>query len=303
MNNLIELDYDLLSLLPPWYREILDYQVICETEAQQFELLAAEIVAIADNFFFQTMDEGSVLQWEQILGIVANPSTETLDFRRARLINRISLRPPFTLGFLYQRLDELIGPGQWEVTVDYPNYALYIKSYAQNQSYATELAVTIGRIKPAHIVYIASAYVSSPLALTEQISGATRQWNYIMSAWSLGDLPFATDTPTGVIKLPTIPSVQPALLADVANFVSSDVYAARLNGALVIDAITKSVSGSTLTVTYTVQPSQVNVITKVELIDAYGNSLTSSTCYVPVTTTQVLEHSIPVQEGGAAQNG
>lgn len=302
MNNL-EFDYDLLSLLPPWYREILDYQVICETEAQQFELLAQEIVAIADNFFFQTMDEGSVLQWEQILGIVANPSTETLDFRRARLINRISLRPPFTLGFLYQRLDELIGPGQWQVTVDYPNYALYIKSYAQNQPYATELAVTIGRIKPAHIVYIASAYVSSPIALTEQISGATRQWNYIMSAWSLGELPFATDTPTGVIKLPTIPSVQPALLADVANFVSSDVYAARLNGAIVIDPVTKSVNGNVLTVTYTVQPSQVSVITKIELIDAYGNALTSSTCYVPVTTTQVLEHSIPVQEGGTAQNG
>lgn len=302
MNNL-EFDYDLLSLLPPWYREILDYQVICETEAQQFELLAAEIVAIADNFFFQTMDEGSVLQWEQILGIVANPSTETLAFRRARLINRISLRPPFTLGFLYQRLDELIGPGQWQVTVDYPNYSLYIRSYSQNQSYAAELAVTIGRIKPAHIVYIASAYVSSPIALTEQISGATRKWNYIMSAWSLGELPFATDTPTGVIKLPTIPSVQPALLADVANFVSSDVYAARLNGALVIDSITKSVSGNTLTVTYTVQPSQVDVITKVELIDAYGNALTSSTCYVPVVTTQVLEHSIPVQEGVGTQNG
>lgn len=301
MNNL-EFDYDLLSLLPPWYREILDYQVICETEAQQFELLAAEIVAIADNFFFQTMDEGSVLQWEQILGIVANPSTETLAFRQARLINRISLRPPYTLGFLYQRLDELIGPGQWQVTVDYPNYALYIRSYSQNQSYAAELAVTIGRIKPAHIVYIASAYVSSPIALTEQISGATRKWNYIMSAWSLGELPFATDTPTGVIKLPTIPSVQPALLADVANFVSSDVYAARINGALVIDAITKSVDESTLTVTYTVQPSQVSVITQVELIDAYGNSLTSSTCYVPVTSTQVFEHSIPVQEGSGTTN-
>ena len=272
MNNLIELDYDLLSLLPPWYREILDYQVICETEAQQFELLAQEIVAIADNFFFQTMDEGSVLQWEQILGIVANPSTETLGFRQARLINRISLRPPYTLGFLYQRLDELIGPGQWQVTVDYPNYALYIRSYSQNQSYAAELAVTIGRIKPAHIVYIASAYVSSPIALTEQISGATRKWNYIMSAWSLGELPFAPDTPTGVIKWPTIPSVQPALLAGVANFVSSDVYAARLNGALVIDSITKSASGNTLTGTYTVRPFQVDVITQVDLNVAHGSA-------------------------------
>ena len=40
--NPIELDTSLLSLLPPWYREVLDYQQICLTEQQQFEALAEE---------------------------------------------------------------------------------------------------------------------------------------------------------------------------------------------------------------------------------------------------------------------
>ena len=40
--NPIELDTNLLSLLPPWYREVLDYQQICLTEQQQFEALAEE---------------------------------------------------------------------------------------------------------------------------------------------------------------------------------------------------------------------------------------------------------------------
>lgn len=295
--NPLELDYDLLSLLPPWYAEVLDYQQICQTEEQQFEALAGEITAVAQNFFFQTMDVGAVQQWEQILGIVANPATETLDFRRARLINRISTKPPFTLQFLYQKLDELIGPGQWNVRMDYPNYTLYIESYAQDQSYATELAITIGRIKPAHIVYVNSPLVNSTLTMTEQISNASRTWNYIMSAWSLGDLPFATDTEIGVFKMATTPSIQPKLLNDVANFTASDVASARLNGSFMVSAINKVVDGNTLTVTYTVQPSQVPTITLIELLDAYGNALTSSTCYVPVTTTQVLTHTIPVQEG------
>lgn len=296
MSNL-ELDYEMLSLLPPWYREVLDYQQICQTEEGQFEALAQEITSVADNFFFQTMDAGAVSQWEQILGIVPNPSTETLAFRQARLINRISTRPPFTLQFLYQKLDELIGPGQWNVTVDYPNYTLYIESYAQNQSYATELAITIGKIKPAHIVYVNSPYVETPISITEQISNYSRQWNYIMSAWSLGDLPFATDTEIGVVKMASTPSVQPALLEDTANFISTDVAAVRLNGSFMVTTLSKSVSGGTLTITYTVQPSQLESITLIELLDAYGNVLTSSTCYVPVTTTQVLKHSIPVQEG------
>lgn len=181
--------------------------------------------------------------------------------------------------------------------MDYPNYTLYIESYAQDQSYATELAITIGRIKPAHIVYVNSPLVNSTLTMTEQLSNASRTWNYIMSVWSLGDLPFATDTEIGVFKMATTPSIQPKLLNDVANFTASDVAAARLNGSFMVTTLNKSVDGNTLTVTYTVQPSQVPTITLIELLDAYGNALTSSTCYVPVTTTQVLTHTIPVQEG------
>ena len=106
--NPIELDTSLLSLLPPWYREVLDYQQICLTEQQQFEALAEEIVGVADNFFFQTMDERAVGMWEQVFRIVPNPQVESLAFRRTRVLNRISTRPPYTLGFLYQKLDELI---------------------------------------------------------------------------------------------------------------------------------------------------------------------------------------------------
>ena len=64
----------MLSLLPPWYRDVLDYQQICQTEQDQIEALAQEIGAVADNFFFQTMDASSVAQWEQIFKIVPNPA-------------------------------------------------------------------------------------------------------------------------------------------------------------------------------------------------------------------------------------
>ena len=65
MSN-IQFDTDMLSLLPPWYREILDYQQICQTEREQMEALADSIQAVADNMFFQTMDEASIYLWEQI---------------------------------------------------------------------------------------------------------------------------------------------------------------------------------------------------------------------------------------------
>ena len=300
--NPIELDTGLLALLPPWYREVLDYQEICQTETAQFEALADEIIGVADNFFFQTMDAEAVSMWEQVFRIVPNPSTESLDFRRARVLNRITTRPPYTLGFLYQKLDELIGPGEWTVTVDYPNYTLYIESAAQNQNYATELAFTINRIKPAHIVWVNSPFVQTGLLLSETISSAQRTYNYKLGSWELGLLPFATDGPEGVIKMPETPSIQQALLTGVANFVSGDVASARVNGTISITDLTKSVEGSELTVTYTILPSQTTEVTSLELLDGEGNVLTSSTVYIPVTTNVVMKHIIPVAEG-VASNG
>lgn len=296
MNNL-ELDYEMLGLLPPWYREVLDYQQICQTEQQMFEALAQEITAVADNFFLQTMDAGSVSQWEQIFGITPNLTTETLEFRRDRLINRLSTRPPYTIWFLYQKLDELIGPDQWTVNVDYPNYTLYIESSAENQQYATEVAYTINAIKPAHIVFVNTPYVQTGILLSESIELYQRNWNYNLGGWGLGVLPFASDVSKGVIKMPTTPSIQQTLLAGTASFVSGDIASARVNGSVVISELEKTVSGSTLTVTYTVSQAQATEVTLAELLDSNGNVLTSSTVYVPVESNTVMKHMIPVLEG------
>lgn len=292
-----ELDYEMLKLLPPWYREILDYQEICQTEEAQLEALAGEITSVADNFFFQTMDLSAIEMWENIFHIVPNPQTEDVEFRRYRVLNRITTKPPYTLGFLYQKLDELIGPGLWEVNVDYPNYTLYIESSAQNQNYAQEVAFTINRIKPAHIVYVNTPFIQSGLLLSEQIERLIRTYNYKLGSWALGQLPFATDGENEVVKMPETPSIQQALLTGVADFVSGDVASARINGTISITALTKSVAGNILTITYTVAAAQASEITSVELLDADGDVLTSSQVYVPVGDSIVMKHTIPVNEG------
>ena len=298
----MKLDTQLLPLLPPWYREILDYQEICQTEQEQFEALAEEITAVADNFFFQTMDAGAVSQWEQIFGIIPNPAVESLEFRRARVLNRVSTRPPFTLGFLYQKLDELIGPGGWTVTVDYLNYTLYIESSAENQQYATEVAYTVNKIKPAHIVYVNTPYLRSGLLLSESIELSQLTYHYQLGSWGLGVQPFATEQGQGVIKMPTTPSIQQALLTGVAGFVSGDIASARINGTVSVPDIEKTVDGSVLTVTYTVTQAQAETITQVELLGSDGTVLTSSAVYVPVTGSTIMKHTIPVSEG-VAGNG
>lgn len=163
--NPFELDRDLLSLLPPWYREVADYQEICQVEEQQLTDIAGAVSAVAGNFFFQTMDEGAAAQWERILGIVADPAVETLEFRRARLISRLSTKPPFTIRFLHNQLNGLVGPGNWEVSIDYPNYHIYIEIQVEGKSYLGEVAYLVNKIKPAHMTLkiMEREYTATPI--------------------------------------------------------------------------------------------------------------------------------------------
>lgn len=299
-----DFDTELLKLLPPWYREVAEYQQICNAEAQQLQTAALVTQGIAGNFYFQTMNLAGVQMWEQIFNITPNPATETLAFRRARVLNRISMRPPYTLGFLYQKLDELVGPGLWSVEVDYANYALTIEAGAEDQSYWQELAYTVNHIKPAHITYISRPLIRTGILMSEEVRSAHFEWNYYLGSWALGAEPFADETDVEVVKTANINSIQPAMLNGVANFTSSDVAYVQINGGIDIGTINKAVTpaqyvggAATLTVSYNVTTTMTDAVTSVALMDADGNALTSMSVYVPVTETVNLQHTILIQEG------
>lgn len=299
-----DFDTELLNLLPPWYREVAEYQQICNAEAQQLQTAALATQSIADNFYFQTMNLAGVQMWEQIFNITPNPATETLAFRRARVLNRISMRPPHTLGFLYQKLDELVGPGLWSVEVDYANYALTIEAGAEDQSYWQELAYTVNHIKPAHITYISRPLIRTGVLMSEEVRSAHFEWNYYLGSWALGAEPFADETDVEVVKTANINSIQPAMLNGVANFASGDVAYVQINGGIDIGTINKAVTpaqyvggAATLTVSYNVTTTMTDAVTSVALMDANGNALTSMSVYVPVTETVNLQHTILIQEG------
>lgn len=298
-----QLDTNLLEQLPDWYAQILDYQELCLAEQPSFDAVADEIIAVADNFFFQTMDVDAVSQWERIFDIVADPTTETLEFRRVRVLNRISTKPPYTLAFLYQKLDELIGPGQWTVNVDYPNYTLYIESSAQNQSYATEVAFTINRIKPAHIVYVNTPLIQTEVLANETIELTQRTYNYNLGGWGLGLLPFADETSLGVIKTPQTKSIQQAMLDDITSYLSQNIGSIRLNGTITISDISKTAAGSQLEISCSVSSSQAEAITSAELLKTDGTVWDSASVYVPVGQGTVLKYIINVLEGVNVSGG
>lgn len=214
-------DRDMLALLPPWYAAVAEYQEICRAEEAEFEALKTASDNVYNNFFFSTMDENAVAQWEAALNILAAPTVETLDERRQRLILKLSTRPPFSISFLFSRLDELLGSGTWDVST-FGN-KLRVEFMPPTFAASREIAALIEKIKPAHISYEVDASTSAQLVICEEIYAIRTAHNYILGSWALGEKPFATSGARELVKPASEPSVQSRCNEAIADALSTAI--------------------------------------------------------------------------------
>ena len=286
------------ELFPSVYNGVLEISVLSETDDVLLDQSLAKLERAQLNQFILTADEETISVYEKMFSILANPTTETLQFRRERILNRMSLQPPFTMRWLQNKLDGIIGVGKWNAYVDYANRTLYIESFVVNQQWFNELRITINRIKPCNLVFVNKPLIMADVVANETIVSATQHYNYILGQWQLGQEPFATTDPEEVIKLPSVNSINPNLLADVASFSATDVVAVRLNGSVKLSNFTtKAGQGTTTIVEYEVKPAQASEITQIELLGTGDRVLTASSVYIPVTEAVICKHAINFKEG------
>lgn len=93
-------------------------------------------------------------------------------------------------------------------------------------------------------------------------------------------------------------SVQPALLNDIANFVSGDISYVLLNDKIKLTEFKqKQVSDNVISIEYTVTPEMTGLITNIKLMRSDNTVLTQSIVYVPVSQPVISKHIIPIKEG------
>ncbi len=313
----------LASYVPTVYKDIVEMDTIIESEQILIDEHDIEALQAFNNTFVLRADEKGIQMFEFMLNIVASPATEDLEFRRQRVLNRMSMSPPFTFRFLKKKLNEIIGEGRWEASVDFNNFTLYIESSAVSQNWHTELEFTITQIKPCNIIFTNVPRTDISMRLTEEISVRTMNWNYLLGHWSLGFKPFASisgskvlewyyklgswslgDTPFAlteggvIIKMEDIKSIKDALIEDTADFVLSDIHSVLINDTVEItDFRVSAVVRNIVTLEYEVTPAMCSEIENIKLLKGDGTVLTESQVYVPVTATVLSKHNIKIKEG------
>lgn len=316
-------DRTLDSFVPHIYKDVTEMDAIIDTEQENLSVAQMEASQAFANTFVLTANYEGIEMFELMLDIIANPDTETLEFRRQRILNRITLAPPFTFRFLKKRLDDIIGKDAWNAHVDFDNYTLYIESSAINQNWYQELEFTINQIKPCNLIFTNVPLTALLIAMSEEISYRTIQWNYRLGfwrigadkfatisgsqvlewyyklgSWALGEKPFALTEGGAIIKMADKASITEKLLHDTAGFVLSDIKSVLINDSVKITNFrVQSAIGSLVTLEYEVTPAQVEEVTNIKLLDEDDNVLSNSSVWVPVTQTILGKHTIRIKEG------
>lgn len=318
MNNV-----DLKTYLPDIYKDIV------EAETEQ-DALSIEINKMHDRYEMALMDQFvqfaslKVLPYyENIFSIVANPTTESIEFRRERVLSRMKmLTPPYTYYYLRKMLDLFFGAGKYDLEVDANNYTITLQSAVEDSLWYHEIQVSITAVKPCNMIFINNPRVSKVLNINDTIYAQRMIWNYKLDgswqlglrpfysidgqaiynykldgSWKLGEEPF-TRQQGDIVKMASTKSLEQPLFDFTLNQYKSKFYKARLNDEIdiVIEDYDKSTSLDNIRFSYSVTRQQVENITNIKLLDVDNNVLENANVYIPVPDTIKLLHVLKLQE-------
>lgn len=288
---------------PRFYDGYVEIDAIIDTEDKAFEEIGVNFRRAINNQFIKLADETGISAYEVLFDVIADPSTETLEERRDRLLNRVSVIPYYTTIFLRNRLDSLIGAGLYNLIIDYDNYTLYLESAAKNQLYYNEIAVLMSNIKPCNIVFINMPLVSQQIFVSEQVNVSKLTYNYVLGGqWKLGEKPFISYEDKGIIKRRSTNSMSSLMEAKYRQFTLSEITSVLINNTIRITTfLTKEEVNGEAIIEYIVPQQEQNIeVTNIKLLDKDGLICFESPVYVPVYEDTIMKHNIIIKEGVAS---
>lgn len=288
---------------PRFYDGYVEIDAIIDTEDKAFEEIGVNFRRAINNQFIKLADEAGISAYEVLFDVIADPSTETLEERRDRLLNRVSVIPYYTTIFLRNRLDSLIGVGLYNLIIDYDNYTLYLESAAKNQLYYNEIAVLMSNIKPCNIVFINMPLVSQQIFVSEQVNVSKLTYNYVLGGqWKLGEKPFISYEDKGIIKGRSTNSMSSLMEAKYRQFTLSEITSVLINNTIRITTfLTKEEVNGEAIIEYIVPQQEQNIeVTNIKLLDKDGLIRFESPVYVPVYEDTIMKHNIIIKEGVAS---
>lgn len=136
---------------PIIYKGVLETDQLVATENVMFEELDSLTSEAEKNQFILTSNARGLQIYEKMLNIIANPESDSIQFRRERIINRLSTAPPFTIKELRNKLNQLLGQDNYIIDLVPKEYKFNLTSYIGEYGKLDEMLRTLFVILPVNL--------------------------------------------------------------------------------------------------------------------------------------------------------
>lgn len=126
----------LIEYLPNFMQNIREFKELFKTEDVEIEKVNKAIEKIADEVIVKRAQDYGLDRYEKIYNTVNTASD--LETRRLNILSKMNNRTPYTLKWLQNKLDELVGKENYTLQINYNAYTLTIR-FDAFYSEATEI--------------------------------------------------------------------------------------------------------------------------------------------------------------------
>lgn len=171
--------------LPPIYDGIKETDELSETVAIELDALDIAKEQIENEQFIETSSEKFIRIREKGWDIRADPSKESLDFRRKRIITRQTTHLPLTQRRVHEILNVLVGKENYEERLNVEECEATFIFDATDAAVSNEIDFTLERIIPLNIALSIVRRIKTKEYLPTYVSSGSEITLYPMS---IGDI-------------------------------------------------------------------------------------------------------------------
>lgn len=141
---------DFMNELPSYYRNIREFQELSETVVTDWDKLDEAFFNTEQDQFILSSGEAAITLREKDFGIIADRRTETLPFRKQRLLARMQENATLVFEYLKSILDALLGKDTYEINLDIDRFEMDV-FVTPETIYYKEVKNLVERIVPLNI--------------------------------------------------------------------------------------------------------------------------------------------------------
>lgn len=270
------------NYVPTIYKGVKEIEALIKSEDCLFDILISIVDKEYARMFIQTCDEIGVQRFEQILEITPDPSIESLDFRKQRLLTRCNSTLPYSTIWFRIYLNAVLGQHNYELNIDYKDNIIKLYGYLLDYSWAREARLVIQETKPCNMIFINIPTLIENVGFIHWLDDNTwndTNWND-ENTW----YDFRLLTSAELINYDKQQSGTEEFLA-----LFNSLQSVRLNNnEEYIYEITPTTNGDTIYIELAI-PEDIKLLENVEILDKYGSPLVATKCFIDTPSgTQIL---------------